>query len=128
MKLIRMTIPMARRQEVEINGEVVRITRRRAHLLLEVLLIRGHKWSSVNDLIEAIWPNPDFEPDYAKNAIQQHIMSLRDLGIEITNFPSVGYRLRQIGDPLDREPAPIKKRRRVSTRFALNPADWWREG
>lgn len=46
--------------------------------LLAVLLMRRGRSVSIGDLIEALWPDPDLEPDNALNQIRVLIYRLRD--------------------------------------------------
>jgi DNA-binding response OmpR family regulator len=118
-------MPMARRRQAEIAGRIVRMMPG-THRLLEALLIRGPKWTLHDELIEILWPDPNFEPDCARKVIDQGIVRLRKAGVEITTFHGVGYRLRQPGDLhyCGRKPPRPKEPRKLATRFPVNPPGW----
>lgn len=122
MNDLRMTLPMARRHEAEINGRVVRFYPM-THRLLEILMIRGPRWTLHGEMIEMMYPDPDAEPDHARKVIDQSICVLRRAGVEISCFTKVGYRLRQPGDPDSKLPPPRPKARRKPkrTRYEVNP-------
>jgi DNA-binding SARP family transcriptional activator len=94
---VRMTFPMSQRYEAEINGELVRLEPN-PHRLLEVMLLRGRELTTVGSLIEALWPDPDFEPDWAESAIHVYLMRLRRSGVRIFCQYSLGYRIAIAGD------------------------------
>ena len=73
--MIRMTWPMYERQEVEIS-RVVYLTPRETELLSTLLVRRGHIISA-NELIEAIWTDPNSEPECARNIVYHYIGTLK---------------------------------------------------
>lgn len=89
--MIRMTWPQYRRQEIEVRGQVIRLSKSQAEIAFALLVRPGVV--SFNDLIEAVWPDPDFEPDYARNILSIQIHKMRRKGIPVVNYHSRGYSL-----------------------------------
>jgi DNA-binding winged helix-turn-helix (wHTH) protein len=124
--MIRMTLPMASRREAEIDGQLEHFSPT-AHRLLELLLIRGPRWTLHGDMIEIMYPDPDNEPETAYKSLAQSLTILRQAGVKISNFPGVGYRIRQRGDPPSRPAPPRQKKPRPPAekrRYELNPPGW----
>src|SRR5688572_11456122 len=89
--MISMTLPQYRRGECTIDGHVVRM-RRTCTELLAVLLV-ADRFLSHSELTEAVWPDPDFEPEFARNTIEQSILRLRRNGVVIECQYSFGWRI-----------------------------------
>lgn len=92
--MVSMTLPQLRRHECTIDGRVVKLRHTLAELLA-LLLVSGPKFLSRDDLIEALWPNPDFEPEWAETIIHLRIHELRAHGVEIESAYKFGYRVNQ---------------------------------
>jgi DNA-binding response OmpR family regulator len=73
---IRMTWPMYLRSECECRGALVSLAPSGADILAALLLRRGELVSHA-ELIEALWPEPDFEPETSINCLAVHMMRLR---------------------------------------------------
>lgn len=65
---IRMTWQMYRIGICSFHGRFVRLTHMEAEIL-SVFLMRRGRLTTTTDLIEAIYPDPDLEPDTAANCI-----------------------------------------------------------
>lgn len=65
--------------------------------MLLLLMLRCPNPVRSNELIEWVWPHPDFEPDYASSGVAQLISRLRSkLGeFRILTRKGFGYRLVQ---------------------------------
>jgi DNA-binding response OmpR family regulator len=59
---------------------------RREHRLLS-LLLETPRALSRSDLISGIWPDPDLEPDYAKDTLEVYLVRLRK------RLRAIGYRI-----------------------------------
>lgn len=90
-----MTVPQMRRCECTHYGRVVRLTHRECEVLTILLLRRGTPVSTT-ELIEAIYPNPDSEPDYGVSTIGAFLCRLRRKmpGLIETNW-CWGYSIRR---------------------------------
>lgn len=78
---IRMTYPMLRRREVEIDGCIVRLEPQ-AFKLAERLLLCG-SWTTNEEAIELLWPNPNTQPLTARTALSVYLYRLRSIGFLI---------------------------------------------
>lgn len=90
--MISMTMPQYRRRECSINGTSVHL--RPMYIeVLSTLLAAGPRFVSRTELIEAIWPNPELEPDYAWTLVDHCILSLRRAGVSIETHWGIGWRV-----------------------------------
>jgi DNA-binding response OmpR family regulator len=89
---VRITLPMARRHQAEINGRVIRLPTQ-TYQLLELIVLRGDLFSSYDELVEMLWPDPDLQPLTARDIVQTYICRLRKLGVRFSVFHGLGYRL-----------------------------------
>lgn len=71
-----MTWPQYLRSECRHNGRVVSLSRYECELVSLLLMRRGHILSH-HQLIEALYPNPDREPDYAVNLMHRRHLALK---------------------------------------------------
>lgn len=72
-----MTWPQYRRGVCFYYGSRVRLSNNEAELL-STLLLRRDRFVSVNDLIEALYLDPDHEPDYARDCVAHALCRLRE--------------------------------------------------
>jgi DNA-binding response OmpR family regulator len=91
-----MTWPQYRRRECTVCGFLVRLSALEVEALL-VLLLRYPCAVSTADLIEAVHPDPDREPELAEDSIFQTIHRLRAKigGFHIHRRNGFGYELVQ---------------------------------
>lgn len=92
MRRVVMTAPMMRRSECLVDGRLVRLTPGQTNLLA-VLLLKGPVFTLWDELIEAVWPDPDLEPDQARRVLDVHMVRLRKRGIEIETWWGEGLRI-----------------------------------
>jgi DNA-binding response OmpR family regulator len=91
--MIVMTTPQYRRHECTVDGLTVRLSAAKTEFLATLLLCHPERFLSISELIEASWPDPDFEPDYAGNIIAHWIEHLRLIGIPVENYWGFGWRI-----------------------------------
>ncbi len=91
---VRMTWPQHQRREIEIGGVRVYL-RPKLHMMASVLVMRPGIVSH-GDLIEAIWPDPDFEPDHARNLLHVYANQLRARGVPVIEHWGRGFELKRI--------------------------------
>lgn len=107
MRDVSMTWPQMLRHEVAMDGYVVSV-QPKSHAILVALLANRGRTLSKNELIEAIWPDPDDEPDWASDTFYQHMTNLfAKVGDLVTNVHGYGYIL-----PRDERQAEQYSRRR----------------
>lgn len=94
--MITMTWPQYLRHECMVDGLTVRLAPADAELLL-VLMLRYPGWVPVSELIEALWPEPDDEAEWARNAVKARVSRLRGAigGCRVTSRWGWGYALIQ---------------------------------
>lgn len=94
-----MTLPMSLRHEVEVDGEVIRLSPL-IHRTVEVLLLNYPRWLSISALVERVYPDPDHEPDWAEDCVHLYLWKARAAGVPISGFldRSIGYRIEMAGD------------------------------
>lgn len=73
---ISMTWPMYRHRECRYRGRLVQLTRSETEVLSVLLLHRGRPLFA-GQLLEAIYPDPDDEPDTAKKCLHVFLSDLR---------------------------------------------------
>lgn len=82
--LIRMTWPMYRRQQIAVGDRLYGLSPQQTEIMF--VLLSRHGYVSKNDLIEAVWPDPELEPDTASAVITTQVCLLRKrAGIEISH-------------------------------------------
>lgn len=92
--MVSMTLPQYRRHECTINGRTVKFWWPMWSEVLALLLVSPpDRFISKSTLIEAVWPDPDFEPEYAARMIITTIHYLRSNGVEIETHYSFGWRI-----------------------------------
>lgn len=74
--LCSMTWPQYLRQECRHNGRLVRLSYYECELV-SLLLMRRGQIVPRGETIEALYPDPDLEPDYAVTLLHQRCMGLR---------------------------------------------------
>ncbi len=90
--IVRMTWPQYRRGECSALV-TVKLTRMETEML-STLLARRPAPLTTGDLIEAIYPDPDAEPEFAVNLTRRLIVSLRrKLGRHYITLSPRGYRI-----------------------------------
>lgn len=77
--------------------------------IIERLLLAGPRSTSVTELIEWVWPNPDKEPEHAHNVLRVYMVRLKRKGFRIEARPSFGYRLLDAERPGCQYPKACKK-------------------
>jgi DNA-binding response OmpR family regulator len=92
-RVVSMNWPEFQRQVCVINDEEVSLTPQETELLLILLLKHPKRHTPVSELIEAMWPNPDLEPDWAAKRLQVLVFNLRGKGVEIESRYQFGYRI-----------------------------------
>lgn len=95
---LRVTMPMTRRKEVEINGRVRRMPPQTYQLFICMLIARGRYFNRV-DLVEELWENPEDQPKSALNIVSTYIKDMRKYGIPVETFRGIGWRI----------PLPVEK-------------------
>lgn len=88
-----MTVPQYRRRECSIDGRTVHLCPAMCELLSVMLVSGPDRFLGSSVLIEALWPNPDLEPDYAESMIWRYILRLRREGVVIENAYNFGWRI-----------------------------------
>lgn len=73
---VRMTWPNYLRRTLVVDGVEHRLTPKLIDLALLLLLRRG-AFVPIPDVIEALWPNPDEEPDFSEDVIRTYVSRLR---------------------------------------------------
>ena len=63
---------------VQVDDESVHVPRQPMEILFFLMVHRGN-FCPVEDLISAIWPDPDQEPDYAHDMVKVYICRLRKI-------------------------------------------------
>ncbi len=88
-----MTLPQARRSEATINGHRVHIPPGGHRLLKLLLLSNPQRFISPQNLVEAMWPNPETQPLTALCIVRLYVTRLRQLGVRIDRHYGFGYRI-----------------------------------
>jgi DNA-binding response OmpR family regulator len=70
-----MTLPQYKRCECSINGRRQRLSPQETELLALLLVADPDQWTSTGTLIEALWPDPDLEPEWALKCV--HVVAGR---------------------------------------------------
>lgn len=76
---ISMTWPQCLRCELKLGPRLMKLAPLE-HSLLRALLF-NHRSLSIDELIEAMWPDPDYEPEWANNSVKVYVSRLRAKGI-----------------------------------------------
>lgn len=77
------------RREVDVGGLLIRLSPHEAELVSTLLMRRV--WVTRGEIIEAMWPDPDLEPENAYNSVSVYIRHLRDKGVPVINRIGFGY-------------------------------------
>jgi DNA-binding response OmpR family regulator len=80
---VSMTIPQLRRSECTINGVPHHLTPGRAEFLATLLVASPDHFLRPDDLIEALWPDPDLQPETAYWVLKVYAANLRRMGVVI---------------------------------------------
>lgn len=91
--MISMTLPQYRRNECDIDGRRIRMKPCEADVLAILMVSNPAGFVTKETLIEAVWPDPDFEPDYALQSIWVRINWLRAKGVPIETAYTFGWRV-----------------------------------
>jgi hypothetical protein len=91
--MISMTWPQYQRRQCSVDGARVALEGTWADVLFALLVNDPGKFMCMSSLIEAVYPDPDLEPDYAANVIFVAFYELRKLGIALENNWGVGWRI-----------------------------------
>lgn len=84
--MVAMTWPQYRRRQCSLDGRVIRLRGQEAEILLMLLLSNPDGFLPRDQLIEAMWPDPDFEPESAPiSYFHVYMTRLRRLGVVIEN-------------------------------------------
>lgn len=74
---IKMTWPMHQRQQARrSDGAIVHLTPAERDMLA-IFLLNKLRPLSKYEVIERMWPNPDFEPEYVEQVFNTHLCRLR---------------------------------------------------
>lgn len=99
--MISMTWPQYKRHECRISGEYIIPLSPMETELLSTLLVLYPRPATIGELIEAAYPNPDIEPDWAEDIVGGGMRSLaRKLGTFRFRIEDryIGFRLLQEPD------------------------------
>lgn len=86
---VTMSMPQALRGECRVDGRLVHLSEQLADLLA-ALLVAGPRGLTWEEMIEAVWPDPDEQALEAEGIISVRVMQLRRLGVPIENHPMWG--------------------------------------
>lgn len=90
---VSMTVPQLRRHECRIGGLTVRLQPALADFLALLLVSHPNRCLSRRELIEAMWPDAEREPETALEIVRVYVSTLRRLGITVECCTSFGYRI-----------------------------------
>jgi DNA-binding winged helix-turn-helix (wHTH) protein len=90
-----MTMPQSRRSCASIEGVEVALFPQEARVLERLLLARPGL-ATHDEIIAAVWPDPDQEPENALGQVRMIVGWLRAKGIPVELRHSQGYSLRDI--------------------------------
>lgn len=91
--MISMTLPQYRRHECTVDGRRIRLWSTWTEGLAVLLVSDPSGFVSRSTLIEAMWPDPDMEPDYAHTMVDRFVHELRRRGVTIENASGFGWRI-----------------------------------
>lgn len=108
---ISMTAPQMLRNECSINGSVVHLRRNWTPLLTLLLVSSPRRFVLWDEMISAVWPDPDDEPENPYVAISQYVLDMKRIGVPIeANGPGtreIGtYRIPEQCRTSERAPRP----------------------
>jgi DNA-binding response OmpR family regulator len=78
-----MTLPLYAEGLCRISGRTKRLTRLETEILAVLLVAHPDRWTTIDDLIEAVWPDPDTQPLTANRDLGVYIWRLRRYGVGI---------------------------------------------
>lgn len=81
---------MYRRNEVDVGGLIVRLSPLEAEVLSTIIM---RPLTSRAQIIEAVWPDPDLEPDSAHNMVSVTISRLRRKGVPVACRHGLGFEI-----------------------------------
>lgn len=73
---VSLTWPNYLKKTIVVDGTRHRLTPKLAELALLLILRRG-TFVSMPEIIEFLWPDPDFEPDFSEDVIRTYVSRLR---------------------------------------------------
>lgn len=97
--IISMTIPLAARGRCLIDGREVYLTLTEQRLVEILLLQPPDRWLNYRWLTEALWPDPDRQPETGWKMISVYVRRIRDLGVPVENLKGWGYRIAEANRP-----------------------------
>jgi hypothetical protein len=87
---VSMTFPQSMRDQCSVGDKVIQLSPTEARVL-ELLLLRGAgRFTAYSELIDMLWPNPDFEPEDVRNYLKVYVCKLRSKGIAINTWQGNG--------------------------------------
>jgi len=88
-----MTLPQALRHEAFTPLGLIKL-RPLPHALLTLLLLRRPEdFVGLDDIVEALWPDPDKQPLATSDCIHFYVMQLRRAGVSIEVRRGQGWRI-----------------------------------
>jgi DNA-binding response OmpR family regulator len=91
--MISMTVPQYRRRECTLDGRAVSLSWLETELLALLLVTDPERALGKSDIIEALYPNPDLEPEWADNLVYRYVNKLRRHGVPIETEWGFGWRI-----------------------------------
>lgn len=76
-----------------IDGKLTRLPMSEARTLAAMIMTFPGEVTTISDLIDRVWPEPDTSPEYAARIVTCYVRRLRARGIPIETWHGVGYRL-----------------------------------
>jgi DNA-binding response OmpR family regulator len=90
---LSMTLPLYAEGLCRISGRTKRLTRLETEILAVLLVAHPDRWTTIDDLIEAVWPDPDTQPLTANRDLGVYIWRLRRFSHGRTPSRFNGYRI-----------------------------------
>jgi DNA-binding winged helix-turn-helix (wHTH) protein len=79
--------------QCRVDGNVVGLGPQQLSIVLHLIGTRPDRYVSTEELIRAVWPNANTEPESADNTLKAQILHLRRKGVCIVNVSGIGYRI-----------------------------------
>jgi hypothetical protein len=79
--------------QCRVAGEIVKLGPSQLTILLHLIGKHPAHYASNEELIAAVWPNPNMEPATVDNTLKSQILHLRRKGICIVSIHGIGYRI-----------------------------------
>jgi hypothetical protein len=94
LKKVRMVwFPSRNDHDCELDGQRLKLTPLEVRVLEALLVCDARTFTRDPQLVERIWPDPDLEPDAARNILKVYVLKLRRKGIRILTMRWKGYRI-----------------------------------